>query len=285
MNKLVQYFFWFYTDKGTIKAETLVIILAALIVLLFLLIRIRKSKASAVRIIKNIKRPEIIGANLSKRKSTSFETEDSKQAATSFVQQTIEKPKGWGQTTSQWKSLKNQIKQLQRELTIYKRAEEHLKFQLSEITTAHQQLLSELTKSRHDTDNLRQKLDELTITRQQPNPDNEHNQATQDFQQPDTPLAISEQIYQQSISTIATREQSQLGSAANNPANEAPVKRNDSDPGAENKQPGSSLSENTEQAESPKEHNVPLDVQELEAIAALAKRLRGRGQQQNNSPP
>ena len=278
LNKMNEYLEWIYSELGLARWQLLIIAIAVIIVLILIAIRQRKTKVKPIHTIQTKNRSEIIGVKLSGRRISHPRTEDTKKHSRAFTAETDERQKDWGQTTKEWRKATEQIRHLKHEVTKHKRSEELLKQKLDELTTARENLQSEITERKQEENNLKQEIEKLTSNQQSFDETKKTVNAQYEIgHKPVLPTTKEEQvqtdedkqddredIIQDDSTSIVDTEKSTLTNNHNNQDQEL-------------------TREDIENEENSKRHEVPLDVQELKAIAELAKRLRGNNRQQQSS--
>lgn len=284
--KVADFFNWMYSATGLEKWQFLIIALAV-ILLLTLIARVqRKRMVTKIHTVPAVNRSEIIGVNLSGHKAKLHGTKETRKHGLALTSEMDEKHMGWVQTTKEWRKLNEQIRQLEHEITKRKRTEEHLKHQITELTTNNQELQNQITEHGQAGKTPRsQDVDATTSEQKIPNeiPD---KQSTDESSQPDILLTpIQQEISQPEQSNQNTQQEVAESTAVTDEQLQSDISEDEKIPKDTNQQAVEStdtehsLTEDTEESEDLQQHKTPLNVQELKAIADLAKRLRGNNRQ------
>jgi hypothetical protein len=283
--KLADFYNWLYSATG-LKQWQFLIIALAVILLLTLIARVqRKRMVTKVHTVPAVNRSEIIGINLSGHKAREHGTKETLKHNVSLTSEMDEKQMGWAQTTKEWRKLNEQIRQLEHEVTKRKRTEEHLKHQITELTTTNQELQNQITEHEQAEKPPRPQIDEAAMSEQQipheipgkqsidesPQPDVLQTPTQQEISQPEQ----ADQNTQQEVAESAVIMDEQLQSDINE---EEKVPKDTNQQTIESTDTEQSLTEEIEESEELRQR-TPLNVQELKAIADLAKRLRGNNRQ------
>jgi len=187
----------------------------------------------------------IIGSKLADTKGTQQGIKDSEKHRLAFVSEKDGKQKHWRQTTEQWKIFKEQIEQLRHEITKYKQAEGHLKQQLAKLAAANETLHHEITECR---------------------------QAEEQPKRQSTESAATDEQHPHRITTSRQAEEQPEQLAIESETADEPLQRNITERGQAEQMPR----ESTKKTKRSKQLSGPMDVEQLKAIAAFAKQLRGR---------
>ncbi len=273
---------WMDARTGLLRWQKLTIALAVLCVMLVLLIRQRKPVQRKVRVIQGGDLPETIGPNLTKsrvstRKIAHVQKHSPNQPA--VVSQPAETNKRWKNATEEWKTSSEKIKQMHREITKSKRNEEHLAFQVAEMTKAYEQLMRENVRYRKIENELRHKIAELSYLNMKiingasetKNINNRltmqsDNQASGSYNSPQNASADGKEAVETNPNTPESTDIDH-----NSNVNFEMPNLSDIDDLASEDQP-----------EEVKRRGIPLDIQELEAIAAMARKLKHRSNNHQN---
>jgi hypothetical protein len=238
--------------------------------------RQRKIKVRPIRKVEAINPPDIIGKKLYKHQESPSEAEDAEQHKPAQIpaKPIKDDKQNWSQTTKEWRKATEQIRLLRREVTKHKRTEEQLRQKISELTNSGRQNPAGLKECEHKGHNsnpgtsMPQTFEILDI------------QAESSTKQLTVNKAVSNNKYKEDIpedkhtQNVAEKKADELTTPreqvrqeiANNPNHSAePI-----------------VKEVTNSGNS-KRHVNPLDINELESVAALAKRLRRTKHQKQNT--
>ena len=276
INKFMQYM----SELGLEKWQLLIIAIALIVLLILIARHRRKVKVRTIRPIQIINQPEIIGRKLYNRGESHPKMEDVNQQPTPAPEKPVnEGRQTWRQTTIGWRKATEQIRQLRREVTKHKRTEEQLRQKIAELTASAQQnrgeieeiehaehritpestvpkvvdtQIQEVSRSEHTDDNIKQSPVHNITTNQEHREDFPGDEQTQNTKgQPIADLITSSEQTRQEMTNNCIQDVE--------PAGKEIINKNNS-----------------------KCNGVPLDVRELQSIAALAKRLRRSNHQQQN---
>jgi hypothetical protein len=302
--KLSEFFSWLYSTLGLEQWQVLLIALAVILVLSLIARVQRKKMVKKVHTIPAGNRSEIIGIKLSGHKSRDRGAGEIQKHSLTLTSEMDEKQMGWAQTTKEWRNLTEQVRQLRHEITKHKRTEEHLKNQLNELTMTNQELQDQITEHKKAEKTPTPNVIEAATSEQQIPHETTDSQSTEESLQPhmmQTP--VDEQIQQEINQPVQTdqsikqeiaeplvmmNEQPQSDvSEEEKVEKETELKVDDVTADTEQSEPEITnhhrqeqlLKEEIEEPEDSKQHEAPLDVQELKAISELAKRLRGNNRQ------
>ncbi len=273
LNRFMQYM----SGLGLEKWQLLIIAIAIIILLILIARRQRIPKARSKRPFQPINQPDIIGKKLYKREETNPEVENAKQhqSTTTPAKNTKGESTNLRQTTKEWRKATEQIRLLRREVTKQKRTEEQLRQKIAELTISNQQP-GDLTESKHVENHIKS----IPST-------------------PQTTEIQIQDVHQGEQTDINMKQPHEINVAVNqkHPLEIPSVKHNQKDTRQQNadsiplaEQSGQELTSHRNQEQEPtgekknnsKQYGVPLDVQELKSIAALAKRLQRKNHQEQN---
>ena len=246
IDKLIKFFSWLYFRHWE-RWELLIIILICLVLLLLTIWRQRKSTIKSVYVSQVREHSPVIGAKLAGNRSH-LKIEDLKQSHPTTLSNKQVK-----QTKEQLKKLNQQVQQLQYEISKNKQAEERLKHRVTELTTklktANEQLRQNTIVSNQIEQKPKQQITEVPSVKEQPLPE----------------PAVRSTVKQQ----------------AKPQAGESKTEKKSYDRGINiSKIPDRLIIEKPEQFKpSKKLREQPLDVQQLKAIADLAKQIQNRSRQ------
>lgn len=223
--------------------ELLVIVLICLVLLLLIIWQQRKSAIKSVYVNQIRERSPIIGVKLADR--SHLRIEDVKHARSEpLSKKEVKQIK----TKEQLSKLNKQVQQLQYEIDKHKRIEARLKSQVimltTELTTVNEQLRQNSVTSNQAGQKQKQQIVEVSAGKEQP------------------PLEPAE--------TSTPRRQAKQKAIKSKAAQKSYNRRINT-----LIQPGKNIQESAEQAKLPKEvREQPLDVQKLQSIAELAKKIK-----------
>jgi chromosome segregation ATPase len=280
----MNFFSWLNTEVGLKPWHLQTIAITVVILLLLILRHLRKSRIEKMHKIQSKGRSEIIGLKLSDRRVSHRRVSDLKKQSEGFISEEETKHKPWGQTTKEWRQLREQIRKLEHDTAKGKRTEEKLKKRITELENSNEQLKSEIIERKQTEKDLIQQVKEITNANEEAEErqDTEIKQSTEEqtaagetnkeskqdlTKQPVQITDLSEQFENTGTKSVQTEEDIKSKEEKNTSIHMDAEKQN-----------SETAREDTEQTEeSIENHNVPLDIKELKAIADLAKRLQGRG--------
>lgn len=313
---MLQFYPWIYSQTGLKGWQLLTIALAFLFLLVLLLNYMRKTRLKKIYIIQSSDRSDIIGVNLSgnpegHRPQSNYSR---KQAFT--VSHNEEEQKSWGQSSKEWRQLREKIRHLEHDIHRQVQSEKYLREQITELKDTNEELRSEISKREQIQAELKQQIHELTTV----SLPQKHEQAftsgisdenklqSKDIQPPDVSRRImleqNDKAEESQPETLLTglepahAEQTVVnGEAKKDPVesiqfnqktesipaghevtvSDVYVKSSDNITKPITEIPREELNQSENTTET--EHSVPLDIKELKAIADLAKRLQARSQQ------
>ena len=245
IDKLTKFFSLLYFRQWQ-RWELLIIVLICLVLLLLIVWQQRKSATKSVYVNQVRERSPIIGVKLAENRSH-LKIEDVKQDRAAHVSKKHAKKI---KTKAQLEKLNQQVQQLQYEISKHKQAEEHLKHQVTELTTelatANKQLRQNTAVSSQVEQIPKQQIIEVPAVKEQPSAEPAENSTVkQQSKQQAGELKVAKKSYNRRINI--------------------------------HKQPDSPVREKTEQFKLSKElREQPLDIERLKAIADLAKRIQTR---------
>ncbi|MBN2589146.1 MAG: hypothetical protein JXA96_04750 [Sedimentisphaerales bacterium] len=257
LDTIMQFYSWISIQTGLQRWQLLIIALVVLIVLVIFWNYQRKARLRKIRIISNSKCSEIIGVKLS-NKEQNHRTPNNLEKKQSLYNQKeiVEEEHSWSQTTKDWRKLREKIMHLQHDINKHERIEKRLKEQISTLEEANKQLHGKLNQKYQIGEELQQQINELTTTTLG------HTQVEQTIIK-DESLGLQQTNQETEMPTTGYLE-SQI--AENQHKSKESLLKEDSD-----------SSDTTE-----KEHDIPLNIKELKAIADLVKQLQARSQQRHN---
>jgi predicted component of type VI protein secretion system len=248
LNKFIQYM----SDLGLEKWQLLLIAIAIIILLILLARRQRIPKARPKRTFQPVNQPDVIGKNLYNRKESPPEIEDAGPAQPTPApakKKTKDERPNLKQTSNQWRKATEQIRLLRREVTKQKRTEEQLRQKIAELTISNQQV--------------------GVVTKESKNPEPHIGS----FHSTPQPAEVQIQELNQGDQTQKGTRQQIADSICSAGQSERELISHRIRIQKPTGQKNNSL----------KQKSVPLDIQELKSVAALAKRLRGKNRQKQNN--
>lgn len=276
-----------YYQTGLESWQLLIIALGVLLILVLLLSYVRKARLKKVHVIKSTNRSETIGINLAGGTSGYSPHHKYRTTQTSFAAEEDEDQKSWGQSTKDWRKLREKIRHLQHDISKHEKSEKHLKEQITGLISTNKKLQSELDRRSQLEEELKQHIDNLTAATLDQKQEAIENRLTDkikpEIKDIQTTSESSEIIQEHKDSTQINPEPEQIPEVAAEQETsvsdfQTQIMENQSNP-TENfyTEDLSQADETTE-----RDHGIPLDIKELKAIADLAKRLQARGQQRQN---
>jgi hypothetical protein len=273
INTALSKFLQYMSELGLEKGQLLIIVTAIIILLILISRRRRKTKVRRTPTIQTIDQPEIIGKKLYSHQEGHPKAEDAKQqkpAPTPSKSIKDEKP-GWKQTTKEWRKATEQIRLLRREVTRQKRTEEQLRQKISELTTSSRQIPVGAKECEHPGYDMPQTF-EIQEIQQDKQADNSSKQLT----------VNSVAANKKHGEDIPEDEHTQKGTKQKNADLTTPgvhIQQQTANNQDQFKEPTAKEVKNSGNS---KRNEIPLDVQELKSIAALAKKLRRNNHQKQN---
>ena len=250
---------WLYYEHQWEEWEVLMIAIPALVLLLLIMRRQRKAAAVITRADHVQERSPIIGVKLAHAKRRGEEIDDLKEGRSARAQTRREKKEKLKQATEWLERLNERIGQLQTEIIKRSQTEESLNQNVAELTAANEQLRHKITEGKQAEGRLEQKAIESTaICERFKRKIAEHTQANGQHEH-----MVGD--HNQTVERVEQQTSKPLF------AGEQPQHRLD-----ECRQADGTPGDGTQQAKKPIRQSEPLDVEKLQAIAALAKQIQGR---------
>jgi hypothetical protein len=249
IDSVLDFYLWISSQTGFNYWQLLILMLAVLFLLSRLLRYLQKARLRKMYSSNNTDRREIIGINLSGTEQKEIYNNSSQNLADDNITEENEydDQKSWGQTTKEWRQLREKIMHLQHEITKHERSTRILKEQITELQTLNKKLQSEIT---------RQKQIKPEVLEQQ-------NQIFSDVAQ-EKPFSQVSAVNQISKDMLENQGQS----FDNNSNTIEEISKDDSE---------------CINANSPENNqSSPLNIKELKAIADLAKQVQARSQHRQN---
>lgn len=322
IDSVMQFYSRLPYQTGLESWQLLAIALSVLLALVLLLGYLRKTRVKKVHVIQSANRSEIIGINLSGKTENRLPHREYRTRETTFEREEPEETKSWGQTTKDWRKLREKIRHLQHDISKHEKAEKHLKEQIKELVYTNEKLQAEMGRRDQVEGGSRKQINELVaatpdrklepsseeglsresedqLTEAQPSGESHENllkqaentrdlhhsieEISQQKQKDPVPAIMRGETEEESAISIQDNQESEhthpLLSEEAKTANEAISRTSDSTEHLAEK----TLEEDFDEPDkAQRDHNVPLDIKELKAIADLAKRLQARGQQRQS---
>jgi hypothetical protein len=324
IDSVMQFYSRLSYQTGLKSWQLLAIALGVLFILILLLGYLRKTRLKRVHVIQSTNRSEIIGINLSGRTASRLPQREyrNRTREAAFVPEETEEQKSWGQTTKDWRKLREKIRHLQHDISKYEKSEKHLKKQITELVNTNEKLQEEISRRDKVGEGLKQQINGLTEAepdqKQEPSVEERlyrenEDQLTETQTSRETPQKMQDktekienlyspvqEISQQkqveparSIVGEKTEEEPALSTQTNQETEQITTVSSEQTKTVDETLPRTIESkyhpvEKTQEEEleqtdtAQRDHSVPLDIKELKAIADLAKRLQARGQQRQN---
>jgi DNA repair ATPase RecN len=249
IDSVMDFYFWISSQTGFNYWQLLILMLAVLFLLSRLLKYLQKARLRKKYFSNNTDRREIIGINLSGTEQKEiFNNSSQNQADDNITEENeYEEQKSWGQTTKQWRQLREKIRHLQHEITKHERSAMILKEQITELQTLNNKLQSEIN---------RQKQIKPEVIEQQ-------NQIFSDVAQEKSFLQVS------AVNPVSKNILENQGQSFDNNSNTIEeISKDDS--------------EYTDANSPENNQSSPLNIKELKVIADLAKQVQARSQHGQN---
>ena len=263
--KLTKYFSWLYFRHWE-RWELLIIVLISLVLLVLLIWQHRKGKTRTVYINQIRERSPIIGVKLADNRSH-LKIEDLKKGRSAFSHKTSTKQK---KTKEQLEKLNKQIQLLQLEISKHRKNEVRLEQQVTELMMANKKHQEKTLVNNQVSDK-----QPAAAPASDDKPQQKMGKDKQAEQHPKRQIiempAVNQQPQQEIVKSkkdrqYLTQKTDELKSSSKK------SKRRD----IESEVPKWMLREKTQQVRSSKE--LPLDVEKLKALAALAKQIQEQHQ-------
>lgn len=260
---------WLYYEHQWEEWEVLMIAIPALVLLLLIMRRQRKAAALITHAHVQGRSP-IIGVKLKRRDE---EIDDLKQGRSARAQTRREKKEKLKQTTEWLERLNERIGQLQKEIIKRSQTEESLNQSVAELKAANEQLRQKIAEGKQAEGRLEQEAIESTgICERFKRKIVEHTQANGEPKRQEADLMA---VNRQHEHTVAGQNQTieRFEQQTSKPliAAEQPQHRLD-----KCRQVNGTPGDGTQQVKKPRRQSEPLDVEKLQAIAALAKQIQKR---------
>jgi hypothetical protein len=265
--KLTKYFSWLYFRHWE-RWELLIIVLISLVLLVLLIWQHRRGKTRNVYVNQIRERSPIIGVKLADNRSH-LKIEDLKKGRSAFSHKTSTKQK---KTKEQLEKLNKQIQLLQLEISKHKKYEVRLEQQVAELMTANKDQQKSVVNNQVKQSDKQQPAGVPVSNDKLQQEMSKHKQAEQYPKRQIIEIpTVNEQPPQEIVKSkkdkqYLTQKTSELKSSAKK------TKHRNIEPEV----PKWMLREKTQQIRSSKE--LPLDVEKLKALAALAKQIQGQHQ-------
>ncbi len=264
---------WLYYEHQWEEWEVLMIAIPALVLLLLIMRRQRKAAMVITRADHVQERSPIIGVKLAHAKRRGEEIDDLKEGRSARTQTRREKKEKLRQATEWLERLNERIGQLQTEIIKRSQTEEHLNQNIAELTAENEQLRHKTTEDKQAEEHLKpQTLESAAICERLKRKIAEHTQANGHPKRQEADLMAANGQHEHTVGDHnQTVERVEQQTSKPLVAGEQPQHRLD-----ECRQADGTLGDGTQQAKKPRRQSEPLDVEKLQAIAALAKQIQGR---------
>ena len=146
IDEIMQFYSRIYYQTGLKSWQLLTIALVVLFLLVLLSNYLRKARLRKMHLIQSTGRSEIIGIKLSGRGNRYQTRADYRERQENFIPEEDEEQQSWGQSTKEWRKLREKIMHLQRDIKKYERVEKHYKEQITELKNANEKLRLEISK-------------------------------------------------------------------------------------------------------------------------------------------
>lgn len=283
--------FYYYQWTGW---KVLTIAMPVLLVLSLIIIWQRKQRARQTHVGRKQtrKHPHVIGAKLVKLKQRQEEITDIARDQAANIREKLAKHHNWKETTGRFEKLNREIEQLQQEIAKHGQTGSQLDQKVAELAPSNERLEDELAKSKQIEAQLDQKVVDLAACNEQLEQELAQNkQIETQRSQEITELAVRNERLEQGISETrdarscleeqlaesqVMNEQLRSKVAENNKVEEA--LKLTAQLGVSNapRQLGAMLGKNPQQVGMSGQPEKPLDIDTLQAIAALIKQIQGR---------
>jgi hypothetical protein len=300
IDTVLNFQFWISTHTGLKGWQLLLIALSVLFLLMIFLAYLRKTRSKRTYLIQSTDRSDIIGINLSGKANNYHLQQQSIEKPSIFSSEEDEEQKSWGQTTKDWRQLREKIRQLEHDIHKSERSEKELKEQLTGLKNTNEKLKAELSKRVKNEESLIEQIKKMTTGtfNQKRNESDDkmlYSEKELEVQKNIKPVKSQEHTLRQEEQTEDQQSLTQNRSSQEKDEQITFIEQIeeestdsmqinlDSNPLKSNPPAESPKSDIYNQSDIPEtEHGIPLDIKELKAIADLAKRLQARGQQRQN---
>ncbi len=160
INNLMDFYFWICSKTGLKSWQLIIIALAVLFLSERFLNYIRKVRIRML-ITKSSNRSDLIGIRLNKSEEALKRQKD-QQEVQPFEQE--EEHQSWGQTTRDWRKLREKIRHLEHDLSKHEKIEKRLNEEITALKTANEKLLLEIDKRRTQTADILQMQNNKPVT-------------------------------------------------------------------------------------------------------------------------
>lgn len=156
----MDFYFWICSKTGLKSWQLIIIALAVLFLSERFLNYIRKVRIRML-ITKSSNRSDLIGIRLNKSEEALKRQKD-QQEVQPFEQE--EEHQSWGQTTRDWRKLREKIRHLEHDLSKHEKIEKRLNEEITALKTANEKLLLEIDKRRTQTADILQMQNNKPVT-------------------------------------------------------------------------------------------------------------------------
>ena len=147
INNLRNFYFWICSKTGFKSWQLIIIALAILFLSERFLNYLRKARIRML-MTKSSNRSDLIGMRLNKSEQALKRQKDQQQVHTSEQE---EEHQSWGQTTRDWRKLREKIRHLEHDLSKHEKVEKRLNEEITALKIANEKLLLEIDKRRTQT--------------------------------------------------------------------------------------------------------------------------------------
>ncbi len=147
INNLKNFYFWIFSKTGFKSWQLIIIALAILFLSERFLNYLRKARIRML-MTKSSNRSDLIGMRLNKSEHALKRQKDQQQVHPSEQE---EEHQSWGQTTRDWRKLREKIRHLEHDLSKHEKVEKRLNEEITALKIANEKLLLEIDKRRTQT--------------------------------------------------------------------------------------------------------------------------------------
>jgi hypothetical protein len=147
INNLREFYFWIYSKTGLKSWQLIIIALAILFLCERFLSYLRKARIRKLTT-KSSNRSNLIGLRLNK---SELAVQKHKNPQEIHLSEEEEEHQSWGQTTKDWRKLREKIRHLEHDLSKHEKLEKTLNEEIAALKIANEKLLLEIDKRRTQT--------------------------------------------------------------------------------------------------------------------------------------
>ncbi len=163
VNNMREFYYWICSKTGLKSWQLLIVAIAIIFLLERLLNYLRKLKIQTL-MTRSSNRSHFIGTHLSEKKKRHKAQQTQEGDLTENYPEDEQEHQPWGQTTKDWRKLREKIRHLERDLTKRERLEKQLKEEIASLKITNEKLQLEINKKALTEDTLQQQINELTDT-------------------------------------------------------------------------------------------------------------------------